>query len=117
MQNYLVKLFIIQTLVIGTIIAQRNLDIQAFAQDFFAWRAVTQPATSDDINRVERPDGWVPDYSPESLTKYKQTYQDYKSRLNAISRQGWTQSDSVDYLLLRSAVERVNWELNVLRLP
>lgn len=34
-------------------------DLQKLAAEFFAWRAITQPATSDDINRVERPDGWT----------------------------------------------------------
>ena len=97
--------------------SQHHPDLQEFSYDFFSWRAITQPATSDDINRVERPVGWVPDYSPESLVKHKQRYQDFRSRLSSISRQGWSRSDSVDYLLLHSAVERVNWELNVLRLP
>ena len=35
------------------------------AKEFFAWRQVAQPATYDDILRVERPDGWVPDCSPK----------------------------------------------------
>ena len=116
-QIYLVRLLIATTLFTGTMFSQHHPDLQEFSYDFFSWRAITQPATSDDINRVERPVGWVPDYSPESLVKHKQRYQDFRSRLSSISRQGWSRSDSVDYLLLHSAVERVNWELNVLRLP
>jgi hypothetical protein len=91
--------------------------LQKLGKDFFAWRAVTQPATSDDINRVERPDGWYPDYSPKALIEYRQKYNDYKKSLIDLPRLNWTKSDSVDFLIMRSAIERVNWELNVLKLP
>lgn len=94
-----------------------NQEIQKLAKDFFKWRTSTQPATTDDINRVERPDGWYPDYSPQALEDYKQKYIEYQNRLKAIPKFHWTISDSVDYLLMYSAIERVNWELNVLKLP
>ncbi|NIR51257.1 DUF885 domain-containing protein [candidate division KSB1 bacterium] len=97
--------------------AQPNWTLQNLAQDFFSWRVKMQPATGDDILRVERPDGWTPDYSPEAITEYQKAFRDFKKRLNAIPQSGWSRSDSVDYLLMRSAIERVNWELNVLRLP
>ncbi|MFQ5605524.1 MAG: DUF885 family protein [bacterium] len=97
--------------------SQQSRDLQKLAADFFSWRAVTQPATHDDVNRVERPDGWAPDYSPEAIKEYKSKYVEFSRKLNAIPKSGWTRADSVDYLLLRSAIERVNWELNVLRLP
>ncbi len=38
--------------------------LQALAADFFEWRRVQQPVTGDDIPRVERPEAWVPDFSP-----------------------------------------------------
>jgi len=91
--------------------------LQKLGKNFFAWRAVTQPATSDDINRVERPDGWYPDYSLKALIEYRQKYNDYKKSLIDLPRLNWTKSDSVDFLLMRSAIERVHWELNVLKLP
>jgi len=97
--------------------SQYNSDLQNFAEKFFEWRKITQPATGDDIPRVERPKGWIPDYSPSSLTAYRNKYLEFSSELKTISKIGWTRSDSVDYLLLHSAVERVNWELNVLKLP
>ncbi|MFQ5707499.1 MAG: DUF885 family protein [bacterium] len=101
----------------GNGFTQNNPPLQKLASEFFAWRAVTQPATGDDIPRVERPDGWVPNYSPEALKAYRGKYVEFGDQLSAIPRDGWTRADSVDYLLLRSAIERVNWELNVLRLP
>lgn len=97
--------------------AQTNETIQSFGREYFAWRALSQPATGDDIPRVERPDGWTPDFSPEALIRYRKAYRRFHIALEAIPKSGWTRADSVDYLLLRSAVERVNWELNLLRLP
>ncbi|MGB5850424.1 MAG: DUF885 family protein [Ignavibacteriaceae bacterium] len=98
-------------------ISQNNVDIQNFAKDFFNWRAITQPATGDDIPRVERPDKWTPDYSPEALAVYGEKYIEFSSKLKNLPHTGWSKSDSVDYLLLHSAIERVNWELNILKLP
>ena len=91
--------------------------IQSLAAEFFAWRAATQPCTPDDIPRIERPHGWLPDFSPEGLARRKEEYAAFRSRLNALPRTGWSRGDSVDWLLLRSAVERVHWELGILRLP
>ena len=98
-------------------ISQNNVDIQNFAKDFFNWRVITQPATGDDIPRVERPDKWIPDYSPEALAAYREKYIEFSSKLNNLPHTGWSKSDSVNYLLLHSAIERVNWELNILKLP
>ena len=48
-------------------LAQSSADIQKLSSDFFEWRRITQPAAEDDIPRVERPEGWIPDFSPEAL--------------------------------------------------
>jgi len=108
---FFVSLFSIITL------PQQNNQLKIFAKDFFAWRTITQPVTGDDIPRIERPDLWVPDYSPVAVNNYKKKYKIFEKRLTEIPRTNWTRTDSVDYLLLRSAVERVNWELNILNLP
>lgn len=97
--------------------SQSNPQLQAFANDFFNWRARTQPAAPDDIPRVERPIGWTPDFSPQALEANGQTYINYKKQLMSLSGTSWTRSDSIDFLRLNSAVEHVNCELNVLRLP
>ncbi len=100
-----------------SIFPQANHSLQNLAKDFFDWRTITQPVTGDDIPRIERPDGWVPDYSPTSLKNYKNKYIEFSSKLRKISMENWTIADSVDFLLLHSAIERVNWELNILKLP
>ena len=91
-------------------------ELQKLAAEFFAWRAITQPVTSDDINRVERPDGWAPDFSKSSIQNSRQKYLDFKNTLSNLPRTSWARSDSIDYLLMRSAIERVHWELDVLKL-
>ena len=91
------------------------VELRALAQEFFVWRAVTQPATTDDVNRVERPDGWVPDVSPEALLGEQQKLDAFRRRLESLEPQSWPLAGRVDYLLVRAALERVDWELNVLR--
>jgi hypothetical protein len=95
----------------------RDPALQALAARFFAWRATVQPCSSDDIPRVERPLGWTPPVSPEDLSNQKRIYAEFKFMLGQLPRGTWTRTDSVDYLLLRSGIERMNWELNVLKTP
>ncbi len=113
MKNRLLLLLILP----GLLHAQNNIPLKQLAQDFFAFRTMEQPITSDDIPRVERPDGWTPDFSPEALTEYNSKYKDFRKRLEEIDMSNFTRHDSVDFLLLHSAIGRVNWELNILKLP
>ncbi|MFB3064550.1 MAG: hypothetical protein ACE1ZL_07615, partial [Gammaproteobacteria bacterium] len=70
-----------------------NPKLQALAQEFFGWRAIQQPATGDDIPRVERPDGWVPDWSPAALASYRAGYRDFLARLDELDHAGWSKAD------------------------
>ncbi len=90
--------------------------LRVLAEEFFRWRSVHQPVFEDDINRIERPAGWVPDWSPETLIEIRNRAHDFMERLESLPRMS-SVSDSVDFLLLRSAIERVRWENDVLRLP
>jgi hypothetical protein len=38
-------------------------DLLSLGREFWAWRAINQPVTGDDIPRIERPSGWVPNWS------------------------------------------------------
>jgi len=98
-------------------ICQGNPDLNHLADKFFKWRMYTQPIGSDDIPRIERSKNWVPDYSPAAISISKMKYEQFRALLQEIPQNNWTRADSVDYLLLRSAIERVNWELNILNLP
>ncbi len=114
----MIKQIFLLTIFLGSFsYAQSNPDLQKLAREFWAWRIVQQPATGDDIPRVERPDGWTPDWSPKALARYRQKYRDFHDKLDSLPRDNWQRADSVDYLCLRAQIERVNWELNVLRAP
>ena len=91
--------------------------LQQLAAEFFSWRQVQQPATGDDVSRVERPIGWVPDYSPASLAIYQVRYREFLDRLAAMDHGAFSPADEVDALLLAAAIKRVGWELDVLRAP
>ena len=43
--------------------------LQQLAEDFWTWRAANQPISSDDIPRIERPDGWTPDWSRKAFER------------------------------------------------
>jgi hypothetical protein len=88
--------------------------LQTLASELLRWRAATQPCMPDDIPRVERPAGWAPDHSPEAYRRMREAVKRFQGRLEKLPRAGWTRTDSVDFLLLRSVVERVWWELDVL---
>jgi hypothetical protein len=81
------------------------------ATDFWAWRIVHQPSTGDDIPRVERPAGWLPDWSPESMARRQEALRAFETRWRGLSTQGMPVSRQVDYRLMGSAIARVRWEL------
>jgi hypothetical protein len=87
------------------------------ARDFFAWRRIQQPVSGDDIPRVERPDGWLPDVSPKALEEQRDAYRDWLAALEGLDTSGWGVPARVDARLLRAAIQRVYWELEILRAP
>lgn len=86
--------------------------VQALGEEFWAWRAVTQPATSDDVPRIVRPQGWVPDWSADAVRAQKGRLAAFESRWKALRDAPETVSDRVDYRLVGSALGRVRWELD-----
>lgn len=91
--------------------------LASLSRSFFEWRRLQQPAAGDDIPRVERPDGWVPDWSPEALEAYRADYQKFIRAVDALQVQDWPVERQVDARLLRAAIQRVHWELDMLRAP
>ena len=85
------------------------------ARDFWAWRAVEQPFSSDDIPRLERPDGWLPNWSPDAIARYRQQLSDFESRWKNLDASSWPIPRRVDYRLIGSALARVRWELDTVR--
>jgi len=91
--------------------------LQILTRNFFEWRRIQQPAQGDDIPRVERPDGWVPKFSPDALEEYRAQYASFIESLDEIDTSDLDVSQQVDARLLGAAIQRVHWELDVLRAP
>lgn len=93
-----------------------NADVlDDLARDFWTWRAAQMPVSGDDIPRLERPAGWVPDWSPAAAASYRKRLTEFDQRWKAIDAAKWPVPRQVDYRLIGSAVARVQWELNVAR--
>lgn len=54
------------------------------ARDFWQWRASEMPVSGDDIPRLERPAGWVPDWSPAAAELYRKQVAEFDRRWHAI---------------------------------
>jgi uncharacterized protein (DUF885 family) len=89
-------------------------DVETLAQDFWEWRAAQQPRSHDDIPRIDRPAGWLPDFSAGAVARYRRERDAFAERLARIDPRA-DRAAAVDARLLRSALARVRWELDVLR--
>src|SRR5215472_12861780 len=91
--------------------AVRELD--ELAGSFWSWRARQQPRTRDDIPRVERPAGWLPEVDSQLASRRREELAGFQAALTRI-RPGEV-ADRVDHRLLRSAMARVIWETEILQ--
>jgi len=87
--------------------------LQELAEDFWRWRSENQPASSDDIPRLERPPDWISDWSQQAIERRRRELGEFTTRRQGIDSSGWPISQQVDHRLLGSAIARVHWELNV----
>ena len=92
-------------------------DLATLSAEFFNWRRIQQPASGDDIPRVERPDGWLPEYSPPALASYRAGYRGFSAAVAALDTAGWPVAERVDRRLVQAAIQRIYWELDVLKTP
>ncbi|MFY9558917.1 MAG: DUF885 family protein [Terriglobales bacterium] len=82
------------------------------ARDFWAWRAAEMPVSTDDIPRLDRPAGWVPDWSPAAVESYEKQVTEFDRRWNAMDASQWPVPRQVDHRLIGSAIARARWELD-----
>jgi uncharacterized protein (DUF885 family) len=85
------------------------------ARDFWAWRAVEQPVSGDDVNRIERPADWRPDWSAAAVEAYRHRLEEFEARWKKVDASNGLVQRQVDYRLMGSALARVRWELEVTR--
>jgi uncharacterized protein (DUF885 family) len=102
---------LLATLVVAGPAAADPLD--DLSRDFWAWRTIHQPSTGDDIPRIERPDGWLPDWSPASIAARRTALAGFDRRWRAIDAAAWPVPRQVDYRLVGAAIARVRWELEL----
>lgn len=88
--------------------------IEELGSRIWEWRIRTQPRTRDDIPRVERPTGWLPDFAEATVQRVRAERDRFTAELDAIDP-GDVVADRVDHRLLASLLARVTWELEVLR--
>jgi hypothetical protein len=88
-------------------------ELDELAERFWAWRARQQPRTRDDIPRLDRPAGWLPETDPELAGRRRDELTAFTAELARIRPD--QVADRVDHRLLRSALARVVWESDVLR--
>jgi hypothetical protein len=85
------------------------------AEEFWDWRVATQPDSSDDITRVERPSGWSVDWSGGAVADRRRRLAAFTERYRALDASSAPVPDQVNGRLLGSALARAHWELELLR--
>lgn len=85
------------------------------ARDYWQWRAAEVPLSNDDIPRLERPTGFIPDWSSAAAKRYRAQLAEFESRWKAIDASRWPVARQVDYRLMGSAIARARWELDYLK--
>jgi Bacterial protein of unknown function (DUF885) len=86
--------------------------LQSFAQEFWQWRAATQPFSTDDIPRIERPGG-PRDWSRAAIEHQRGQLRQFEKRWKSLAASVKTPAWQVDYQLMGSALGRVKWELEL----
>lgn len=87
-------------------------ELDQLAARFWEWRAWQQPRTRDDIPRLDRPAGWLPEVDPALADRRREELAAFTGELSRIHPS--EVPDRVDHRLLRSALGRVAWESDIL---
>lgn len=103
---------------VGPLAAQSGPDstykaFKDFGETFWEWRIWNQPLSGDDVNRVERPEGWLPDWWPQSVQLRQMELAEHQDQFSEVDTSGWSVPQQVNYRLVSSALARSDWELNI----
>ncbi len=114
MRSFFHALIVTGVLAAGAISARAD-SFDDLARDFWQWRTLSQPISSDDIPRIGRPAGWTPMWSKASVATQREELAAFEERYKKISPANWRIARQVDYRLIGSALARVHWELDITR--
>ena len=89
----------------------------SLVSQFWRWRRDQQPTTPDDIPRYERDTAWVPRWDVSDISAARARAQLFLRQWKSIDTVAWNVPQQVDFRLMGSAIQRVGWELDCLRLP
>ena len=110
--RFLAPLLLLTSLTLSAAVQAQPDSLEQLSNDFWAWRAKHAPFTSDDVNRIERPDG-MRDWSRASIDRRKKDLAGFEARWKKLDPAQWPIPKQVDYKLIGSALSRVRWELEV----
>jgi uncharacterized protein DUF885 len=99
----------------SSLIASAQDSLPKLASDFWTWRAQYQPFNTDDIPRLERPNGLKRSWSKDVVVRQKSDLAAFEERWKKLESKRAPVAEQVDYRLLGSAFARVYWELELNR--
>ena len=92
-----------------------NRQVQDLGRDFWEWRIPSSYRTPDDVPRVEHPPDWVPKFDSDSARRRLQCAAEFRRRWEDLDVTDTSIPNQVDYRLIGSAINRVEWEVGILR--
>lgn len=88
--------------------------LEELSNHFWQWRSEEQPFSDDDIPRIERPTGFVVDWSAAAIDARLRELTAFEDRWARLApAPDAPVAAQVDYRLIGSAVARVRWELTI----
>jgi hypothetical protein len=96
-------------------------EVIQLGEKFWSWRRTQQPRSHDDITRIARNPKWMPSWSASDVAKYREQYLDFldlysKINVGKIKNLNCDKTTYVDYRILGSAIARVKWEIDILKI-
>jgi len=90
--------------------------LATFSDQFWQWRAQEQPFTNDDIPRIDRPAGFVVEWSSSTIQQRLKQLDAFEQKWKQLAPSSKSPiQEQVDYRLLGSALARVRWELSIVQ--
>lgn len=89
-----------------------NDSLERVGEEFWGWRVGEAPFIGDDVPRLVHPRG-PRDWSAASIARRRTELSRFEARLQNLHPEDWPVHKQVDYELLKSALARVRWELDV----